>query len=206
MKALYIAWIKVLMGLRKQKYKFLAYIHLRKCGRVRFDKAVRIEKGCSCYFRQDGSIQIAGNSLLCRNTKIVVQGGNLRIGKQCTFGEGAIFNVFDNITIGNGVLAADKVSFITNSHHYENIGIPIYNQGGGCAPIKIGSGTWIGLNAVILPGTTIGKNCVVGANAVVRGGAYPDGCVLAGVPAKIVKQYDPVQGQWASMPKRKNYG
>lgn len=62
------------------------------------------------------------------------------------------------------------------------------SRGGGTAPIYIGSGTWVGLNAVILPGTVVGKGCVIAANCVVKG-EFPDYCVIAGVPGKIIKIY-----------------
>jgi hypothetical protein len=54
-------------------------------------------------------------------------------------------------------------------------------------------GSWLGAGAVILPGTRLGRNTVVGAGAVVRGD-YPDHAVLAGVPAKVVRRYDPAAG------------
>jgi acetyltransferase-like isoleucine patch superfamily enzyme len=46
---------------------------------------------------------------------------------------------------------------------------------------------------VILPGTVLGRNVVVGAGAVVRG-TFPDHCVIAGVPARIVRRYVPGSG------------
>ena len=52
--------------------------------------------------------------------------------------------------------------------------------------VRIGSGSWLGANVVILPGTQLGRNCVVAAGAVVRG-AFPDHTVVAGVPAKAVR-------------------
>ena len=64
---------------------------------------------------------------------------------------------------------------------------------GGAEPIEIGGGTWLGINSVILPGTKIGKGCVVAANCVVKG-EYPDYCVIAGVPSHIVKRYE--NGEW----------
>lgn len=64
---------------------------------------------------------------------------------------------------------------------------------GGGKPIRIGNGTWLGLNVVILPGTIIGKGCVVAANCVAKG-EFPDFCVIAGVPGKIVKIYR--DGEW----------
>lgn len=53
-------------------------------------------------------------------------------------------------------------------------------------PISVGNNVFIGLGAIILPGTTIGNDCVIGAGSVVKGNV-PDGCVYAGVPAKLVK-------------------
>jgi acetyltransferase-like isoleucine patch superfamily enzyme len=53
-------------------------------------------------------------------------------------------------------------------------------------PIIIGDECWIGLNVVIMPGTNLGRGCVVGANSVVKG-SFPDYSVIGGVPAKILK-------------------
>lgn len=50
-------------------------------------------------------------------------------------------------------------------------------------------------NTVILGGSSIGNNCVIGANSVVRG-SYPDNCVIAGVPARIVQRYNPNSAKW----------
>lgn len=92
------------------------------------------------------------------------------------------------IVIEENVLTADKVYISDNFHGYENIHIPIKNQ-----PIQqknevlIGAGTWIGENSCIL-GVRIGKQCVIAANSVVTKD-IPDFCVVAGVPAKIIKRF-----------------
>jgi acetyltransferase-like isoleucine patch superfamily enzyme len=65
------------------------------------------------------------------------------------------------------------------------------------AAVRIGSGSWLGANAVILPGTTIGEHVVVAAGAVVRGD-IPDHCVVAGVPAKIVRRFVDGEG-WVAV-------
>ena len=70
------------------------------------------------------------------------------------------------------------------------------SSGRATSPVRIGSGSWLGTGVVILPGTTLGKNVVVGAGAVVRG-RFPDHCVIAGVPAQIVRRYVPGSG-WVS--------
>ena len=53
----------------------------------------------------------------------------------------------------------------------------------------IGNDCLIGMNSVILPGTHLGNHCIVGANSTVRG-EFPDYCVIAGSPARIIKRYD----------------
>lgn len=64
--------------------------------------------------------------------------------------------------------------------------------------VSIGSGSWLGANAVILPGTTLGRNTVVAAGAVVRG-TFPDHVVLGGVPAKVLRHYTEAGG-WQAGP------
>ena len=53
-------------------------------------------------------------------------------------------------------------------------------------PIRIGKNCFIGVNAIILKGTELGDNCVVGAGAVVSG-KFPENCVIAGNPARVIK-------------------
>ena len=57
------------------------------------------------------------------------------------------------------------------------------------APVTIGDDVWLGGNVVVLPGVTIGSNVVVAAGAVVTKDV-PDDCVVAGVPARVVKQLE----------------
>jgi acetyltransferase-like isoleucine patch superfamily enzyme len=65
---------------------------------------------------------------------------------------------------------------------------PVYASNFPSAPIVIGSDVWIGANATILKGVHIGSGSIVAAGAVVLGGTYPERCVLAGNPARVVRQ------------------
>ena len=91
--------------------------------------------------------------------------------------------------IEDDVLCADKVNMISTNHVYTDVNLPIRDQGSVNAPIIIRKGCWIGINVSILAGTEIGKNSVVGANSVVKG-KFPDYCVIAGNPARVVKRFD----------------
>ena len=112
----------------------------------------------------------------------------LQIGNHVSLGNFNHIYATQSIIIEDYVLTADKIYISDNLHSYEDINTPIKLQ-----PIKqvahvvIGNGSWIGENACII-GVKIGKNCVVGANAVVTKDV-PDYCVVAGIPAIIIKRY-----------------
>ena len=55
-------------------------------------------------------------------------------------------------------------------------------------PVTIGSGSWLGAGAIVLPGARIGRNVVIAAGSVVRG-EIPDRCVVAGVPARVIREH-----------------
>ncbi|HEU5384301.1 MAG TPA: acyltransferase, partial [Streptosporangiaceae bacterium] len=71
--------------------------------------------------------------------------------------------------------------------------MPIGRQMPHNAAVRIGSGSWLGAGAVVLPGACIGRNVVIAAGSVVRG-TIPDRCVVAGVPARVVRSYVPGDG------------
>jgi acetyltransferase-like isoleucine patch superfamily enzyme len=91
------------------------------------------------------------------------------------------------ITIENDVLIGSGVHFYTSNHKFEDPNVPIIDQGNyKSKEIMIKTGSWIGANAVILPGVTIGENSVVGAGSVVTS-SIPARVVAAGNPAKIIR-------------------
>jgi acetyltransferase-like isoleucine patch superfamily enzyme len=88
--------------------------------------------------------------------------------------------------------------YITDQNHgYADPEVPIGRQMPLNAAVRIGSGSWLGAGAVVLPGADIGRNVVIAAGSVVRG-TVPDRCVAAGVPARVVRSYEPGNG-WSLM-------
>ena len=102
------------------------------------------------------------------------------------------------LEIGNDVQTGPYVYITDQNHGYENPDEVVHVQWPNDVPVFIGDGSWLGTGVVILPGTELGRNVVVGAGAVVRG-IFPDHCVIAGVPAKIVRRYVPGSG-WVDGP------
>lgn len=120
---------------------------------------------------------------------------NINIGKNVSIGQNLHIISSGNLIIGDNVTISGNV-FITNvDHDYREIGKNILNQKYLIKETVIGDNCFIGYGAVIQAGTKLGKQCVVGSNAVVRG-VYPDYCVIAGVPAKIIKRYSLKNKKW----------
>ena len=99
------------------------------------------------------------------------------------------------LLIGKNTLILESVMITNIDHDYQEIGIPILEQKFIIKETKIGENCYIGYGAVIQAGTILGKQCIVGANAVVRG-TFPDYSVIVGIPAKIVKRYDEKSKTW----------
>jgi acetyltransferase-like isoleucine patch superfamily enzyme len=120
----------------------------------------------------------------------------LVIGDRCVIGAMATITAHASIVIGDGVWFGRNVFISDASHGYQDPDTPIGLQLGAKQPVSIGSGSWLGHGAIILPGATIGRNVVVGAGSVVRG-VIPDHAVIAGVPARVVRMLEPGVG-WAA--------
>lgn len=97
----------------------------------------------------------------------------------------------DLITIGDEVVISREVMLLTHDYSVENA---LHSVGHGSedrhikidGPISIGNNSFIGARASLLPGTSVGKNCIVGACAVVKG-TVPDNSIVVGNPSRIIK-------------------
>ena len=89
------------------------------------------------------------------------------------------------IHLGKGVWIARGCAIITTNHDLANPDIHLQPK-----DVSIGDHCWLGTNVCVMPGVMLGPHTVVGANAVVTK-SFPDGwCVLAGVPAKVIKNIE----------------
>lgn len=111
-------------------------------------------------------------------------GYNLHVGDNFFANTGLVVLDTARVTIGNDVLIGPQVGIYAASHPLEP---DVRAEGYEYAwPITIGDGAWIGGHASILPGVNIGRGSVVGAGSVVVHDV-PDGCVVAGNPARIIR-------------------
>jgi carbonic anhydrase/acetyltransferase-like protein (isoleucine patch superfamily) len=119
-----------------------------------------------------GNVELADNASIWFNVVIRADLALVKIGENSNIQDGCILHVDEGfpITVANNVTIGHKVML-----H-------------GCS---IGEGSLIGINSVVLNGATIGKNCLIGANALVTENMnIPDGSLVLGSPAKVIKQLD----------------
>jgi acetyltransferase-like isoleucine patch superfamily enzyme len=122
----------------------------------------------------------------------------IMIGDHVTIGRHACITAINRIEIGSNCLLSEQVYISDHSHGNDPLSGPAVRQPlVSKGPVIIGDDTFIGYRACILPGVTLGRNCVVGANAVVTR-SFPDFSMVAGAPARIIKRYSAEKVQWIS--------
>ena len=110
-------------------------------------------------------------------------GKNITIGQDVFINSGCHFQDQGGVVIGDGALIGHNVVLATVNHDLD----PAQNRKNHYAPIHIGAHAWIGSNATILAGVSIGDWSVVAAGAVVTHDVPPN-VVVGGVPARIIKR------------------
>ncbi len=117
----------------------------------------------------------------------------VHIGDRVVLGRGSHVVAHSAIEIGDDVYTGPYVYITDQNHTYRDPDLPIGRQWPREQAVRIGSGSWLGAGAIVLPGADIGRNVVVAAGSVVRG-VVPDHSVVAGVPARTVRRWDPERG------------
>ena len=153
------------------------YQHRGKCSKIH--RSVRMDTPPYRKFSL-GDYSVV-ESFSCINNAVgdVVVGDHTRVGLHNT--------IIGPVTIGSHVNLAQGITVTALNHNFAEKDLRIDEQGVSTNPVTIGNDIWIGANAVILPGVTIGDHSVVAAGAVVTKDVPPH-TLVAGVPAKIIKE------------------
>jgi acetyltransferase-like isoleucine patch superfamily enzyme len=123
----------------------------------------------------------------------------ITIGDRCMLGKGIGIIGHERIDIGDDIWTGHYVYITDQNHGYEDVELPIGVQMWTNEPVTVGAGSWLGHGAVVLPGSRIGKHVVVAAGAIVAGIEVPDFSVVAGVPARVVRRYEPARRRWVTV-------
>ncbi|PNQ74772.1 transferase [Hanstruepera neustonica] len=113
-------------------------------------------------------------------------GSSLKIGNNVGINHYCFIGVRGDIEIGDNVIFGPRVNIFSENHNFEDIDVPIKNQGVTKGKTIVGNDVWIGANVSIMSGVKIGDGCVIAAGAVVTKD-IPAFSIIGGVPAKIIK-------------------
>lgn len=158
---------------------FAHRLRFKTCGSL-----LRIERGVRIW-KNKGEISIGNKVLLHRHCKLSAYGvddvAQIVIGSNTYIGDRTEIHAGKLVEIGNGCDISWDCNILDRDYH------KICSDREVLKPVKICDNVWIGCGATILKGVTIGKGAVVAAGAVVTKDV-PAGCLVAGNPAKVVKE------------------
>jgi acetyltransferase-like isoleucine patch superfamily enzyme len=174
-----LSWMfrAIIYKLFMNKFGFLSYI------------------GPPCYVAGLRLWQFGKRVRIYPQARIESLGGIIRVGDDVSIGQSLHIISKLSVHIGDKTTISANVFISDVDHDYEVIDVHIMDQALISKKTVIGENCFIGYGCVILPGTILGKQCIVGANSVVKG-VFPDHCVIAGSPAKIIKRYDVTDCIW----------
>lgn len=186
------------------KFSLIGRNVLIQGGDIRFGNHLTVREGTT--INVTGKLQVGPHGTIHENCEIcgrdinigrhlwmlsqaIIGGGScfdihskLRVGDYWHVGRGSFINTARPVTIGNEVGLGTETCLYTHGAYQSALrGFPVK-----FAPIHIGNNCWLP-SAIVNPGVAIGKNSVIGAGSVVTRD-IPEGCLAAGVPAKIIKE------------------
>lgn len=131
-------------------------------------------------FRQNAAVKWA-----VHHTATIHNAHKLKVGKETFPGDspGVYINAYNGITIGDYTNLGPNVGIISANHDFVN-----NHKATDATPISIGRFCWMGMGAIILPGVQLGDFTIVGAGAVVTKNFAEGYCIVAGNPAKVIKE------------------
>jgi acetyltransferase-like isoleucine patch superfamily enzyme len=134
-------------------------------------------------------ITIGSGVFLGRGTILSCKDGDIVLGDHVNIGFHSEIFSGSAVSVGRHGLFAAYTYLVGGGHEFDRVGIPVIEQQRSSKGIALGENVWLGTGAKVLDGVRIGRDVVVGANAVVAED-LPDGVVAVGIPARVVRKRD----------------
>jgi acetyltransferase-like isoleucine patch superfamily enzyme len=159
--------------------------YLKGHDNIRLGSKCKVHDSVSLDASRGPGIDLGDQVTLNRYAYLQGDKGGIRIGSRVEINNFAIVNGTGGVDIGDDTLIGPGVRLISYQHRFA-AGSTIRSQVSDARPIRIGRDVWLGANAVVLAGVTVGDGAVIAAGAVVTRDV-PANAVVAGVPARQVK-------------------
>jgi acetyltransferase-like isoleucine patch superfamily enzyme len=148
---------------------------------------VFLDRGATIYARRGYARLIIGKWVhLGVNTALRCHEGTLSLGDKSNLARNISVNCYLDVEIGDSALIADDVYISDFDHRFDDLAMPIKDQGIAKSRVRIDRDVWLGTKVTVCRGVVIGEGTVVGANAVVTKD-LPAFSVTVGVPARVIK-------------------
>ena len=183
-KALY-PW---LLGSCGRNVVFGQNVVLRHPHKIHIGSNVVVDDNCLLDAKGESNrgIRIGDGVFIGRNTILSCKNGDIDIADRANIGFNCEIFSASRVRVGKDILIAAYTYLVGGDHLYDRIDIPVLQQGRTAKGIDVGDGTWLGTHVVVTDGSTIGRDVIIGAGAVVVG-EIPEFSIATGIPAKVTR-------------------
>jgi acetyltransferase-like isoleucine patch superfamily enzyme len=184
-----------LLGKVGRNVTFGANITLRHPHKIRIGDNVVIDDQCCLDAKgtDNDGITIGSGVFIGRNTILSCKNGDIVIDDDANVGFNTEIFSAARVHVGKKVLIAAYTYLVGGDHLYDRVDIPVLDQPRTARGIEVGDHVWLGAHVVVTDGSTIGRDAIIGAGAVVVG-EIPEYSIAVGTPAKVLRDRRTAEG------------
>lgn len=178
----------LILGSVGRNVVFGANVTLRHPHKIHIGDNVVIDDLCCLDAKgtDNKGITIGNGVFIGRNTILSCKNGDIIIDDRANIGFNCEIFSASKVRVGKDILMAAYTYLVGGDHLYDRTDIPVLQQGRTARGIEVGDGTWLGTHVVVTDGSTIGRDAIIGAGAVVVG-EIPEFAIATGIPAKVTR-------------------
>ncbi len=178
----------LLLGRCGRNVTFGANVVLRHPHKIAIGDNVVVDDNCCLDAKgtDNQGITIGNGVFVGRNTILSCKNGDILLDDEANVGFNVEVFAASRVRVGKKVLIAAYCYLVGGDHLYDRIDTPVLEQGRTARGIEVDDHAWLGAHAVVTDGSRVGKDCIIGAGAIVIG-QVPDFAIAAGVPAKVLR-------------------